>query len=604
MKAVARWLVCVPLLVGLLQLLGIVSGISLDVDRILYTDRLQSESQADLPIGMSAKTAINFVVGSFALLLSYSHHKNARITANYLALFLGLVALLSVLGYFYQVREFYDVLRLIPMSVHSGISFIFLALIIFFRNADYGFMRALSSPYSGGVFARMLIPATVAVPLLLGYIRLKISWKYPITPEFGVTTLVASIILVFFVLIWYVAKKLNVQDELRKETAAQIEKLNDELKVKVKVQSAELAGVVERITDGFIIFDKNFCFTYANRRIGEITGKDPQSLIGKNVWDLFPEAIGSSTYLAFEKARNEQTYVRNVDYFAPLDLWQENHIYPSGGNFSVFVRDISEQKRAEKELKELNTSLEQKISERTLQLELANKELEAFSYSVSHDLRAPLRAVNGYARMLEEDYEQLFDANGKRLLSTVQENARQMGILIDDLLEFSRLGKKEIQRAPIDMHSLVKTVVREMANTSPHNAAITIGNLDPACGDSVLIRQVIINLISNAIKYSSRVKEPVVEISSEREENFITYSIQDNGIGFDMKYVNKLFGVFQRLHSKEDFEGTGVGLAMVKRMIEKHGGRVWAEGISGKGATFCFSLPAADSCTSDESVNQ
>jgi PAS domain S-box-containing protein len=603
-KAAARWLVCIPLLVGLLQLLEIVSGISLDIDRVLYADRLQSESQEDLPIGISAKTAISFVIGTFALLLSYSHRKSARVIANYMALCLGLIAMLSVLGYFYQVREFYDILRFVPMSVHGGISFIFLALIILFRNVDYGFMRELSSPHSGGVFARLLIPATIAVPLLLGYLLLTISWKYPISPEFGIALLLASIILIFFALIWYVAKKLNMPDELRKTAAAQIEKLNDELNVKVPVQSAELAGVFERITDGFIVFDKDLCFTYVNRRIGEIIGRDPRSLIGKNVWELFPEAVGSATYLAFEKARREQTYVCNVDYFAPLDLWQENHIYPSEGSLSVFVRDISEQKRAEKELKELNTSLAQKISERTLQLELANKELEAFSYSVSHDLRAPLRAVSGYARMLEEDYERVFDANGKRLLSTVQENAHQMGILIDNLLEFSRLGKREIQRAPVDMQSLVKTVVREMAGTSPHNAAISIGNLDPACGDGVLIRQVIINLIGNAIKYSARVKAPVVDISSVRKENFIMYSIQDNGIGFDMKYVSKLFGVFQRLHAKEDFQGTGVGLAMVKRMVEKHQGRVWAEGVSGKGSTFCFSLPAADSCTSNGSVNQ
>ncbi len=225
------------------------------------------------------------------------------------------------------------------------------------------------------------------------------------------------------------------------------------------------------------------------------------------------------------------------------------------------------------------------------QLETVNKELEAFSYSVSHDLRAPLRAVDGYAKMLEDDYAGLFDEEGKRLLGIIQYNAKKMSHLIDDLLAFSRLGKKALQKTKLDMNELIEGVLIDLGKTTRHKAQIKIDRLHPAEGDYGLINQVLVNLVSNGIKYSSKKKEPLVEISSEAKKEEIIYSVKDNGEGFNMKYADKLFGVFQRLHTPEEFEGTGVGLAIVQRIISKHGGKVWAEAEPGKGATFSFTLP-------------
>lgn len=257
----------------------------------------------------------------------------------------------------------------------------------------------------------------------------------------------------------------------------------------------------------------------------------------------------------------------------------------------TFNQMLTRMQDQNKEILILNQELEQKVIERTTQFEIVNKELEAFSYSVSHDLRAPLRAVNGYAKMLEEDYESLLDAEGKRLLSVIQKNARTMGTLIDDLLAFSRLGKTELNKSYIDMNDLAGKILEELPKSIDHPAAIQIHQLHPAFADRSSINQVFVNLISNAIKYSSRTTKPVVEIKSYRKDNKIIYSVSDNGAGFDNKYVDKLFGVFQRLHSNEEFEGTGVGLALVKRIITKHGGEVWASGEVNKGATFSFSLP-------------
>ena len=243
------------------------------------------------------------------------------------------------------------------------------------------------------------------------------------------------------------------------------------------------------------------------------------------------------------------------------------------------------------EITSFNQKLEEKVEERTIQLEVANRELEAFSYSVSHDLRAPLRAVNGYAKMLEEDYNAVFDNEGKRLLNVVQENAKKMGLLIDDLLEFSRLGKKELEKSVIDMKKLTESVVSEINNNIPNKANFIIHPLYPVSADYSLITQVMSNLLLNSVKYSQETEKPVIEIKSYKEDNDIIYQVTDNGAGFDNQYVNKLFGVFQRLHSSEEFEGTGVGLALVKRIIIKHGGKVWANGEVNKGATFYFSLP-------------
>lgn len=246
--------------------------------------------------------------------------------------------------------------------------------------------------------------------------------------------------------------------------------------------------------------------------------------------------------------------------------------------------DITGRKLAEEENHKLNEDLELRVKQRT-------EELEAFSYSVSHDLRAPLRAINGFAKMLDEDYSAVFDVEAMRLFKRIEENAKKMGALIDDLLEFSKLGRKEIHRAPVQMTELAEETLYEINTSIHHNAKVTIYPLHAAHVDTTMIKQVMINLISNALKYSSKTEKPVVEIKSSLEEDEIIYSVSDNGVGFNNQYAGKLFGVFQRLHLQKDFEGTGVGLALVKRIIDKHGGRVWAEGELNKGATFFFSLP-------------
>ena len=253
--------------------------------------------------------------------------------------------------------------------------------------------------------------------------------------------------------------------------------------------------------------------------------------------------------------------------------------------------DIDAQKQAENDARQLNAMLERRVEERTEQLVEANKELEAFSYSVSHDLRAPLRAVDGFSRILQEDYDDKLDDEGRRVLNVIRNSSQEMGRLIDDLLAFSRLGRTEMALAEVDMNALVRSVLDEMRRERGTLPEVDLRPLPRARGNAALLRQVWVNLLSNAVKFSAKAERPHIEVGSYAEDSAQVYYVRDNGAGFDMTYYDKLFGVFQRLHRSDEYPGTGVGLAIVQRVVSKHGGKVWAQGAVGQGATFFFTLP-------------
>jgi len=245
------------------------------------------------------------------------------------------------------------------------------------------------------------------------------------------------------------------------------------------------------------------------------------------------------------------------------------------------------------ELRQHEAHLERRVAERTAALEQANQELEAFSYSVSHDLHAPLRAIDGFSRILSEDYVKKLDDEAKRLIGVVRENTRRMGQLIDDLLRFSHISRQSIHPSEIDLANLAHSIFYEVTDEAQREKVeFIVQALPPAWGDAALIRQVFVNLLSNAVKFSATRKRPRIEVGYALEKGETVYYIKDNGVGFDMNYAHKLFQIFQRLHTREEFEGTGIGLSVVHRIITRHGGRVWAEAASGKGATFYLTLLA------------
>jgi PAS domain S-box-containing protein len=345
-------------------------------------------------------------------------------------------------------------------------------------------------------------------------------------------------------------------------------------------------------------------FVRVNKAFEDLIGFPKSHLLGKTAHDLFQpeeadhvvakdrEALAQGALLSIPR-QSIHTAHAGVRTFHTMKMPIGDEDGKPQYVLAISV-DITERDLAEEAIRNLNVALQGKAAE----LEATNRELESFSYSVSHDLRAPLRAIDGFAQIIEEDYRDKIDDEGRRYLAVIRQNSKRMGLLIDDLLEFSRLGRLPVTNTEVNVESLVREVVQDvLAAEQTHGTAgavapsIEIGPLPPALGDRGLLRQVWINLISNAVKYSSKSKQPVISVSGCKLDAENHYSVRDNGVGFNMDYVEKLFGVFQRLHRNDEFSGTGVGLAIVQRVIARHGGRVWAEGKVDDGAVFTFALP-------------
>ena len=365
-----------------------------------------------------------------------------------------------------------------------------------------------------------------------------------------------------------------------------------------KLVSSELHYrlLIEQSVDGIFVANQNGVYTDVNYAGSNMLGYTKEEIIGKTVADILEKeelprlATLVSDHAAEGIVVTEWRFRRKDGSVFIGEVY--GRMLPDGRLQGV-LRDITYRREAEQKINNLNVELEEKVALRTEQLKKANEELEAFSYSVSHDLRAPLRAIIGFASILEEDYTSQLDAEAKRYTSIIKSNTLRMGNLVDDLLSFSRMSRHELNKTTINTNQMLKEVIAEVENNNENGKATwQVSNFPDVSGDPNTIRQVWVNLISNAFKYSRKTAEPVIEIGSIIKQTETIFFVRDNGVGFDEQYSNKLFKVFQRLHSAGEFEGTGVGLAIVEKIISKHDGKVWARSSPGNGACFYFSLPS------------
>ncbi len=374
----------------------------------------------------------------------------------------------------------------------------------------------------------------------------------------------------------------------RKKAEEQLQAANKELEsyiLQLKESEKQIETILTSAPEAVIVIDDEGKIVRWNPRAEAIFGWTAEEVIDKHLHEIIiPERFREAHQKGMKHfLKTKEGPILNKPLELPA-IRKDYSEFDAGISISPtilnekyyfigFVSDISYRKKAEE------------------QLQAVNKELEAFSYSVSHDLRAPLRAVNGYAKILQEDYAEKIDEDGISVLQAIMNNSKKMGVLIDDLLAFSRLGRKEIAASEINMNALVHVVRNEILNGDEKETEFKVEQLPPALGDQSLIRQVWVNLISNAIKYSQHKPRPLIEIGALSNGSAVEYYVKDNGAGFDMQYYDKLFGIFQRLHSQEEFEGTGIGLAIVQKIISRHNGTVRAEGKVNEGACFYFSLP-------------
>lgn len=551
------------------------------IDELFFRDPVEILGNVR-PGLMSVQTSLSFIMVSIALF--HKRFLDIDTTLHQVLLIVpAFVAVFFLTGYLFDARLLISASYKTPMAIHTSVSFLILVFAALFLNPHEGVLKTFTSESSGGKVFRNTLPVVTVLILVLGWLRLKGELAGIYDSAMGVTIFAVAVIAVVAVILFANAIALDRSEASLKST------------------ETNLHALFENSSQGFLLTDSSFNILEYNPAVEEFVimaiGKPIEK--NKNLLNDFVPPERREGYskmyakvLAGEKISYETVYEKEKGSIA--FSVRISPVTGADGTITgccIVAEEITERREAAIKLQNLNEELEQRVRERTAQYEVANKELGAFSYSVSHDLRAPLRAVGGYARMLEEDYRDRLDENGRRLLRVIRESAERMGVLIDELLALSRLGKREVRKTFVDMTTLVNTCHAELQAGTPHHARLVVHPLHPAPADPILIAQVWTNLLSNAVKYSSKVREPLIEISSVEMNGEVIYQVRDNGAGFEMEYASKLFGIFQRLHSSEEFEGTGVGLAITHRIIEKHNGKIWADGKVDQGATFWFSLP-------------
>jgi PAS domain S-box-containing protein len=562
--------------IGATKLLSVLTGIALPLDQVLFHDKLAGLTP---PNRMAPNTALAFVlVGSGLLALRFEGRRGLRLGESLLFASTAL-SLTALIGYLYGAPRMYGIASYIPMAVNTACAFLLISVGALLATPEATLRQLLLSSSPGAAMARHLLPAAILAPIVLGWLRIEGQRRGLYGLEMGSTLMCLAHVFILLGLVWLTRRNLDEADRERHRAEAAL-----------RESESRLQAILDNTTTVIYLKDPQGRLLLGNRRFEELTGKKRSEIVGR----MDSEVIAPDKLATF-RANDEDVLQAN----GPLSF-ERTVPFQDGPRTFLSVKcalrdeagvpyaicgvatEITERKRAEEET--------QRMAE---QLEVANRELEAFSYSVSHDLRSPLRHIAGFVDLLLRQNAPQLDDVGRRRLNAVSESAQKMGQLIDDLLVFSRMGRTEMQRSEVNLRPLVQAIIGELeADTRGRRIRWVIGDLPQVEGDPAMMRLVLTNLVSNAVKYTGTREEAVIQIGvEERADEGTVVFVRDNGVGFDMEYAGKLFGVFQRLHKQEEFPGTGIGLANVRRIIHRHGGKTWAEGALDRGATFYFSLP-------------
>lgn len=594
------------------------------IDQVLARDTDPSE------IGergrMAPTTALNFIFAGMALaLLRRERHSEASVAQGLAAAILSIATLL-LFGYLYGAAG--RPLAFYSSSPFSSVTFLALGAGLLAARPGLGWMRELTRETTGARTGRRMIAAVLVMLPLLGWLRLKGEQAGWYGEEIGVSITAVGGMAVLALLVLWITRAANRLEDTSRRYAERLAILHEIDRGLIENRTPEtiaeaalrplrdLLGVPRAIVNLFDFETGQVQWLVAIGRHRMRSGPGviyPLSLMGDiealrrgepqviDTLSLPPSPHRDALLASKVEMYMAVPMIAAGELIGALSFGGEAREFPqeqvavaqeAAAQLAIAVAQARLHERVQRQAEELERRVRERTSEleqRTVQLELANKELESFSYTVSHDLRTPLRAVDGFARIFEEDYGDKVDGEGRRLLGVIRDSSQRMGTLIDDLLAFSMLGRQALHPVELDMGALAGEAWAELVDASP--ATFLLAPLARARGDRALLRQVWSNLLSNALKYSAKRPAPVITVTSERREDELVYCVADNGAGFDPRYYAKLFGVFQRLHAASEFAGTGVGLATVQRIVARHGGRVWAESEVGAGAKFYFSLP-------------
>ncbi len=562
------------MVVGFFRLMGYVLDWQFGPDQWLFTDKLALEVEP-FPNRMSPNTAVNFVFVGCGLLLMDRTTRGGRRPTEVFALLVDFISLLALLGYVYQVSWLYGFVAFIPMALPTALVFHLSALGMFCARRESGWMALIMSSSPGGALVRRLFPVLLPGLVMLGWLRLEGEQRGLFDAETGTTLYTIVTICTVSGLIWWSARSLHRSDTARRQVQEELERF-----FTVSQDMLCIAG-----KDGY--------FKRINPAFSRTLGYTTEELLSRPFAEfVHPEDL-ARTQVEADDISEGQTSDHFENRYRCKDgswrwLWWKGQLSEVEGLIYATARDITEQKLAQGEIQALN----QTLNERATQLDASNQELEAFCYSVSHDLRAPLRGISGFAQALEEHAGSSLDDTGRGYLARVRNASDRMGQLIDDLLKLSRLTRAEMHLEDVDLSVQAEAVLTQISQRDlQRQVEWSVAPGITVHGDVALLRVLLENLLENAWKFTSKNPQAKIEVGMIGEEKDAKICfVRDNGVGFDMRYASKLFGAFQRLHAMSEFPGTGIGLATVQRVIRRHGGKVWAEAVVNGGSTFYFVL--------------